>query len=73
MMSFEDFELSANIAAACADHSNVTHNTKDSCGWNDGFTILFITGVSSGCEYDGVDGEKICYQVPTEAIGIFGS
>lgn len=72
-VSFEDFELSTNIAYSCA--VKVEGPTNGSCG----LTIPGVPGVVFlsaviGCTRSGSDGEySYCYHVPTEAQKLFNS
>lgn len=73
VMSFEDFELSANIAAGCSlspvgNEKNFTN--KAECGWFDGYDFIF-TAPNTGCKSQG--DEKLCYHVPTDTTNLFSS
>ena len=69
---YDDFRLSANIAAGCADPTNTP--SEGMCGVTvDGAGTVFITGVT-GCEYKESDGTySICYHIPTDETRLFNS
>lgn len=65
---FEDFQLSASIAAGCAPETGITHS-QGVCGLKFGPKTIFVEGVS-GCT-DGVpdDGQTgYCYHNPTDTL-----
>lgn len=65
---FENFQLSASIAAGCAPGTGITHS-QDVCGFKFGQLTIFLEGVS-GCP-DGVpdDGKTgYCYHNPTDTL-----
>lgn len=70
---FENFELSTSIAA-CDQQDGRTFQ-KDGCGWDDGYTIVFLEG-QNFCSYqtsDGVYGGGLCYHNPTNGNKLFAS
>ena len=71
-VSFEDFELSTNIAYTCA--VKVEGPTNGSCGHNvPGVGVVFIS-TENGCKYTSDDGNfDFCYHVPTDAQKLFNS
>ena len=68
---FEDFQLSASIAAGC-EVINTLH-AENQCGFNDGVEVIYLT--QEICDYvqdDGADG-KICYHMPDQSNNLFTS
>ena len=74
MVVFEDFSLSANIAAGCEVKTHVPSNGI--CGYTpEGAAYaVFMTGIS-GCDrkYDTGLYNGICYHVPAENNNLFNS
>lgn len=69
---YDDFRLSANIAAGCADPTNTPSGGM--CGVDiSGVGTVFTAGVT-GCQYTGADGDySICYDIPTDETRLFNS
>ena len=69
---FEDFELSANIAAGCGKNANLP--SRDSCGVDiPGIGTVFFDSMSV-CTYKGADGDfSICYHNPSDLENLFNS
>ena len=76
-MSFEDFELSVNIAAGCdvtPVNGEKNSTTINSCGWYDGFDFLFTSGVDNCKSKTTDDGSSYgCYHVPIDSKNLFSS
>ena len=74
MMSFEDFELSANIAAGCT--TIITNHTENTCAFEFAGAKLFTNSISV-CENRIIEGNNdygsICYHVPVDVNKLFGS
>lgn len=72
MMSFEDFELSANIAGSCEIKIRTLNNGD--CGFDFGGETIFMQGIG-GCKKpvndDGTNG--FCYDVPFGNNNLFNS
>lgn len=72
---FENFELSANIAAGCGAgyKGKVTSHDIHTCGYTyyNGYTV-FSQGI---CDYETQDGNEygLCYDIPTGDNKIFAS
>ena len=69
---FEDFQLSASIAAGC-EVTTTLQTAEGQCGFDDGAHIIFIQGYT-GCVY-GQDesSSSICYHVPDQNYNLFTS
>lgn len=70
-VSFEDFQLSASIAAQCPNNS--IGPTDSTCGIDYTGGILFLDGMTV-CTIkvaDGTDG--YCYHQPTDTTNLFNS
>lgn len=70
-IAYESFEMSQSIAANCEYISNLG---KFICSIEifDGFTIF--TDGSNGCDSKPPEGDnKICYDVPSDYVGVFSS
>ena len=72
-VSFEGFELSANIASSCA--TKVDGPTNGTCGLNiPGVKGVVFISAETGCTYMAADGEySFCYHVPIDAQKLFNS
>lgn len=70
-ISFEDFELCANIANGC---DVTTGATKGTCGYTiPGIGTLFMSGVQA-CNWRVDDGySRICYHIPLADTSLFTS
>ena len=75
---FEDFQLSASIAANCADgyknDPNVTpRDAVSGCGYTLNGNKVFVS--SPDCYYESQTGEDygLCYHVPADANRLFAS
>lgn len=70
-ISFEDFELCANIAAGCVHKAN---QWRGVCAYRIlGGYMVFVDGVND-CTYRQQEGAYgVCYHGPTETNAIFGS
>ena len=74
MMSFEDFELSANIAAGCTER--ITNHTEGTCAFEFAGARLFTSTISVCADpiTEGVnDYGDICYHVPVDVNKLFTS
>ena len=71
---FENFELSANIAAGCGAgyKDKVTSHDIHTCGYIYNSGVIFNTGV---CSYETADGTEygLCYHSPMPDNQIFAS
>lgn len=57
---FENFQLSANIAAGCGTITKLA-TEQAQCGYNDGIKVIFIQDYT-GCSYGQDEGSNsICY------------
>lgn len=76
VIMFEDFSLSASIAAGC--ERIIDTKSVDICGVpGSGGVMVFNPGPSSDCEFPG-DGDKFkydgfCYHVPESGPNLFSS
>ena len=72
VLYFENFELSTSIAAC--DQQEGRQFQKNSCGWNDGYTTVFLES-QSFCIYKTEDGtyDNLCYHNPTNGNKLFAS
>ena len=68
---FEDFQLSASIAAGCTFKTN---HAKNDCAYNVGGKYLFVDSVQS-CTTTTQDGtwDSICYDIPNDSTRLFTS
>lgn len=67
---YDDFRLSANIAAGCEVITKI--HDRGTCGYQDSFGIIF-TDSTQGCDTDPPSGDKICYDVPFDYNNLFSS
>lgn len=71
---YEDFSLSAGIAAGC--EKIISTHTSDQCAMRFGDMMLFV-GTVSACLDPVVDGSPdyngLCYHVPIDTKNIFNS
>ena len=69
---YEDFSLTATIAAACANSTNPTYNV---CGTKyPGVSETLFTGDIPGCDTKVDDGfGGICYHTPIDGTKLFNS
>lgn len=71
---FEDFSLSAGIAAGCEKKIDTQYSGQ--CGLEFGDLTLFVTGVS-GCADPVTDGSSkyngLCYHIPSDSKNLFNS
>ena len=71
---FEDFTMSANIAAGCEEKNDV--HLADACGWKWGKSTIFTESVT-GCKKKVVDGDPayngVCYHNPSSDYNLFNS
>lgn len=70
---FEDFQLSANIAAGCKDKTGTGLHAGGTCGVQYGDDIVFTANVV-GCSTQIDDNNvSLCYHIPTDANRLFNS
>lgn len=67
LIVFEDFHLSANIAASCA---NSVHFSPTSCAYTVGNLVLF--SAEPVCQTTDLP-DGMCYQAPDYGISVFSS
>lgn len=69
---FEDFSLTAAIAAGCVNQSLPTYNV---CGVKyPGVSEMLFTAAITGCGTEVDDGfAGICYHVPVDSVKLFNS
>ena len=73
VMCFEDFELSANIAAGCT--AIITGHTQNTCALDFGGQLLFIDRVTA-CKDPIIDDgseSSFCYHIPIADNKLFNS
>lgn len=72
MMSFEDFELSANIATTCGTPTGSP--SGGTCSYPlPGVGNVFLDSIEA-CDYKGADGDySLCYDVPIADNKLFNS
>ena len=70
---FEDFSLSANVAAGCTFKTDT--KSEGDCGYYSvRYNAMLFTLTVSGCKYTAVqDTDSLCYHVPNEMNDIFNS
>ena len=65
---FEDFQLSASIAAGCAPGTGIAHS-EGVCGFKFGQLVIFLNDVDGCTDEVTADGEHgFCYHNPTDAL-----
>ena len=71
-LSFENFKLSTSIAGTCT--LDGTSSDANSCGFDIGIGVVFITQLS-GCVFESQDGTEfgVCYDVPSADTRVFAS
>lgn len=71
---FEDFQLSASIAAGCASDfkDGATQGDANSCAFDDGVNKIFVDG-NGACITKPDNGTKYCYQIPLDGNRVFAS
>ena len=72
---FEDFQLSASIAAGC--EVRITNPSEGTCGYEVSGGMIVITENVSGCTTPIEDGSStangLCYHVPFQTYNLFTS
>ena len=66
---FEDFQLSASIAAGCTPGYIVGYS-EATCSWNDGVGTIFQ---NASCTYTPDQAGNVCYGVPLDTNRLFAS
>lgn len=66
---FEDFQLSASIAAGCTPGYIVGHSEM-TCSWDDGVGTIFE---NTSCTYTPDQAGNVCYGVPLDTNRLFAS
>lgn len=68
---FEDFSLSASIAAGCEFKTSL--QGENQCGYMMEGDVVFDTGIS-GCKYTPVPGDNtVCYHNPYDSNNLYTS